>query len=271
MDRRIEGLLLGGALGVVLVVFLVGQAIRSGAVPFSDLLPVVPPAAGVDEPAGPVPSLSPPMAVADVYARFAELGRGRSAGEPVDLALVRAGDLVLPSGRVVVGDAFLFERSALDRSLPAGRHPVLLLRAEWPTRHTAITAALVRAAPGDPVTWEPAIVEGQDVRSPGPGESFGYAVDSGTAVFASLEAVERVDAAGEAGFTAYSEAVGHALFPGEDEFHDWADVPIDGAAGTNVVAFASGYGDGAYPAWFGLDATGRPLVLLTSFEILDAE
>jgi len=38
-----------------------------------------------------------------------------------------------------------------------------------------------------------------------------------------------------------------------------------------VIGFPSGYGDGSYPSYFGLDRHGNnPLVVLTAFGILDA-
>jgi hypothetical protein len=36
-----------------------------------------------------------------------------------------------------------------------------------------------------------------------------------------------------------------------------------------VIVFSSGWGDGSYPSYFGLDAEGTPLVLMTDFQILD--
>ena len=49
-----------------------------------------------------------------------------------------------------------------------------------------------------------------------------------------------------------------------------ATVEVDGASGANVVAFASGFGDGSYPTYAGFDGGGTVLVVLTDFGILDA-
>jgi hypothetical protein len=58
------------------------------------------------------------------------------------------------------------------------------------------------------------------------------------------------------------------LEPVGDEYPTSVNVVLD-SSGLNVIGFSSGWGDGAYPSWFGLDAGDRPVVVLTSFLILD--
>ena len=103
--------------------------------------------------------------------------------------------------------------------------------------------------------------EGEDPHSLQPGEVFGYGVDAGTGCFVDAPAAESLE---------------------DSEIHDrltadiertyrhtwsWANVRVldDGA---NVVAFSSGGGDGFYTSWWGLDATGEPLCLVTDFGLL---
>lgn len=68
----------------------------------------------------------------------------------------------------------------------------------------------------------------------------------------------------------YGDQVARGLFPGEGVHNLWADVTVDAASGANDIGFVSGFGDGGYPSWFGLGASGEPLVLLTEFGIIDA-
>ena len=218
-------------------------------------------------------SLPPLLSTGEIYAAFADGGAAWSGGERTQLLAVDAGELVLPTGRVVASDVFFFSTEPFKRRLPAGRHPVYLLssvRGPDPDLAGDVAAAMIRAAPGDPVTWELALVEGQDPTTLQPGEFFGYGVDSGTGCFASVEAVD-VLTRGD-GLDEYGERVHEAMFP-SDNVADWkssVDITVDPATGTNVIGFSSGFGDGAYPSWFGLDADGRPLVLLTDFGILEA-
>jgi Protein of unknown function (DUF4241) len=61
-----------------------------------------------------------------------------------------------------------------------------------------------------------------------------------------------------------------AMNPGGGVFPLTVAVDVDPGSGTNVVAFSSGFGDGAYPSFVGLDRDGRPAVVLTDFGVLDA-
>jgi hypothetical protein len=218
--------------------------------------------------ASPEASIPPRMATADLYAAFEASGAGISFGTPTTLSTVRAGDLVLPTGRVVAADVFFFQTEPFIRTLPAGRYPVqLLMSARDPSVAGDVAAAMIRAAPGDPVSWELAIVPGQDPTTLKADEFFGYGVDSGTGCFASAEAVAVLTANR---FDAYADRVQQGMFPSDGVYNASVDVTVDPVTGVNVIGFASGFGDGAYPSWFGLDSGGDPLVLLTDFGILDA-
>ena len=252
---------LGGILGIVLVAVIAVTAPASPLV----LVPTAPSAsADASAPAGP-----PEMAIEEVYGRFARLGPVTSGGSAAQLSVSRAGDLVLQTGRVVAADVFfLFDGLPFTRWLPAGNHPVFVLHATAAS-DDRIAAAMIRVAPGDPVRWEPALTPGQDASRLPPDQFFGYGVDSGIGCFASAEAVEYLSRAGARAGDAYSARVEAAMFPSKNEFHLVADVPVGDGAALNVVAFQSGWGDGAYPSYFGLDAAGKPLVLLTTFGILN--
>jgi hypothetical protein len=261
VDQRLSAGLVGVALGIGLVA-VVALARPPGAP--GTRLP--------DPPAGgQAPSVSrpPQMDTTGIYRAFTELGTVSSLGDAGDLSVVKAGDLVLPSGRVTAADVHLFGQPPFGRAVPPGRYPVLLLRAEY-AEGEAVAAAMLRVAPGDPVTWEPATIAGVDPAGVDP-DSFGsYGVDSGTAAFAGAEAAERLNAGDEGLWEAYGDEVMRRLFPAEGDLRLSAEVFVDPATGANIIAFSSGFGDGGYPAWFGLNGAGEPLLLLTDFGILDA-
>ena len=260
MDRR-AGVLLG--IGFLTAVATIGLVIAG------------PPAARTDRVAtttlSPSASFPPAMSVADLYAVFRRAGDATSAGEATTLSTIEAGDLVLPTGQVVAADVYFFSEEPFTRVLPRGEHPVQLLSsARDPTVTGDVAAALIRVAPGDPVDWELALVAGQDPRTLEPGGFFGYPVDSGSGCFASPEAVALL--ADQVTRQAYDARVTEGFFP-SDDVADWnsrVEVVLDPASGVNVIAFTSGFGDGVYPSWFGLDVRGEPLVLLTDFGVLDA-
>ena len=218
----------------------------------------------------PAPSLPPLLSTEEIYSAFTAGGPATSGGEPVRLSTFAAGELVLPTGRLVAADVFFFDEEPFARTVSAGRYPVSLLKTAEGAAFGYIAAAMIRFGPGDPVSWELALRDGQDPTKLRPGEFFGYGVDSGTGSFASPEAVAAVSSV--VGFDDYSEEVHHGMFP-SDDVGDWnhsVDVVVDEATGANVIGFSSGFGDGAYPSWFGLDASGEPLLALTDFGILEA-
>jgi hypothetical protein len=254
VDRRATLLTVVGAL----VAVAVGALVAMPRAPRSALRPAE-------------PEVSPPprMAVEDLYAAFASSTTGTSLHRAVRTTVDDAGEVVLPSGRLVGSDAFvIFDAVPFTTAAPPGRHPVSVLRADFADGDRRIAAAMIRFGPNEPVRWELALVAGQDPATLGPDEFYGYGVDAGTGAFTSPEATARLR--DEAAYDTYSKAVMAAMFPGGDQFRLTAQVEVDRGSGANVVAFASGFGDGSYPTFVGIDRDGRPAVVVTDFGILDA-
>ena len=51
----------------------------------------------------------------------------------------------------------------------------------------------------------------------------------------------------------------------------WGFVTVNQQTGANVFACESGFGDGGYPVFIGLDASNKPAVLLSDFSVLGME
>jgi hypothetical protein len=218
--------------------------------------------------ARPTPSAPARMATAAVYSMFTDPSPARSFETPVTLTVEPAGDVVLPAGRLTAGDAFIMDALPFTLRVPAGRHPVSVLQADFEDGDRRVAGAVVRFADGEPIRWELAVVDGQDPAALDPTEIFGYGVDSGTGSFTSPEALARLK--DEAAYSAYSRAL-LAAMPGKTLGDPLvAAVEVDAASGANVIAFASGFGDGVYPSYAGLDRAGRIVVVLTDFGVLDA-
>jgi hypothetical protein len=58
----------------------------------------------------------------------------------------------------------------------------------------------------------------------------------------------------------------------EAQVDTWShmNTEVDAKTGVNLVAFSSGWGDGYYPSYFGLDAQGV-CYLIMDFNVLDPE
>ena len=50
-----------------------------------------------------------------------------------------------------------------------------------------------------------------------------------------------------------------------------ATLLLDPSTGANMIAFESGWGDGRYASYWGLDRDGAPVCLLTDFEVVNMD
>ena len=98
----------------------------------------------------------------------------------------------------------------------------------------------------------------------------GYGVDSATGCFLDSSALAIVatelEPTGQ-----WEQRIEEALEVAPDD--DWfsANIAVSQSPPTNAIAFSTGFGDGLYASWFGLDTAGNAVCLLTDFEVVDAE
>jgi hypothetical protein len=194
----------------------------------------------------------------DLWAAF-EATSVASVGRAVMSRRHLAGTLSTPTGSIVACDPLGgIEREPFALGVAPGHYPVeLLLAADADDTRVALARVLFSAE--RPSSWCLATWGDRDPRALRPGQVFGYGVDAGTGCFA--------DAGAGAAFDAGAR---EALLAGlQASYADtWCSASWRGGGGS-LVAFSSGYGDGVYASWWGLDAAGRPGCLVTDFEIID--
>ncbi|WP_354490424.1 DUF4241 domain-containing protein [Mesorhizobium robiniae] len=175
------------------------------------------------------------------------------------------GELELPTGEIVACDPLTTETDwpALSRKVRPGHYPVSLFEAQG-----RVAVAVLRFRPGTPVRWELATLPDQDVATLKGDEIFGYPVDAGLGSFMDKTAMAllaaRQDKLEYGDY--YGEVLAAEFAPNQDRFamhHPAAGNPL------NIAIFWSGWGDGLYPSFWGLDATGEPLLLTTDFGVLE--
>ncbi|MEW2132176.1 DUF4241 domain-containing protein [Streptomyces sp. NPDC005435] len=184
--------------------------------------------------------------------------------------VVDGGELSLPTGRVVACDPFVClgtgDIDPFTAEVEPGRYRVEVAMAtltqpgEAPsdTPHLRVAAARLVIRDEPAVTWEPALLPGQDPAELGEDEFYGYGVDAGTGCF--------YDASADGAFPGGEDDEG----PLWDAFEGsgWAPGPhriTSPDAGHDLIAFSSGWGDGAYPTWVGRGADGEITCFLTDF------
>jgi hypothetical protein len=188
-------------------------------------------------------------------------GQAFRAEHPTRVRIHRAGDLILPSGRIVACDPLVMPGTrAFAREVVPGRYPVLLSVAQLEGDQRVAAAAVEFAVSGATAAerWDLALLPGQDPTTLGPRQFFGYGVDAGTGCFMDAQVAATLDAGEPCGLDAALQASYVPTF-------SWANVALgDGS----VVAFSSGWGDGSYASYWGFDGAGRVVALATDFAVL---
>jgi hypothetical protein len=177
-----------------------------------------------------------------------------------------AGAVSVPSGRIVVCDPATGVPGTrpLARAVPPGRYPVTISVGTLAVvGERRVAAAMVRFSARPIARWEAAAADGDDPATLKTGQYFGYGVDAGVACFADAGTIERLT------FEDWELAVVPALRAADPALLcGAAEIVVDGG---DLVAFTSGAGDGLYASFWGLDADGQPVVLVTDFRIVGGE
>jgi Protein of unknown function (DUF4241) len=181
-------------------------------------------------------------------------------GGTLKVTVREVGNLVVTSGRIVVCDpCYGSGKRPLARTIPTGRYPVLLSFADG-----RIACAMLRIRRTKPVRWEMAVWPGQDPTDIEGDQFFGYGVDAGTGSFLDADQDRYLDQLSEEEGPLFDH---DARTPKDPFAGEWAERVFDEKGG-NLIAFSSGYGDGRYPSYWGLDANDEPVCLVTDFNIL---
>ncbi|RUU01222.1 DUF4241 domain-containing protein [Mesorhizobium sp. USDA-HM6] len=172
------------------------------------------------------------------------------------ISAITIGELELPTGEIVACDPLItgLGRPAFSRKVKPGRYPVILLQAQG-----CIAAAALRFGPGLPVRWELATFA-SDRPPVYESEFLEFIVDDAVAAFMDKSVLTLMTDPEE--LDNYLADVACAI----DRF--CMDSPIEGNP-INVAMFDTGFGDGGYRSFWGLDVAGEPLLLMTDFEVLE--
>lgn len=176
------------------------------------------------------------------------------------------GGLELPGGQVVAADPYVMEAAPepFEQALAAAAADVVVARAIVGEGHERVAALVLRAGPGPISEWLMATVAGQDVTTLEEEDFFGYGVDAGTGSFGSPEAMKVAGRALRADAGMLDDPVSKALF--SDGIGTRSAVVVAPEVGATPVAVcSSGWGDGFYPTWLGVDPSGDVVVAVTDF------
>lgn len=200
----------------------------------------------------------------------AAFGNGTVAAPrgPVACFVRHVGDLILSTGEIVACDPLVFpEAEPFTVGVAPGAYPVLLAIAQVSETDQRVAFAKLQFESGDPVTWQMAVVHGQDPSTLEPDHIFGYSVDAGTGCFMDRAAAALL-ADRMSGDDEYYETIIDAMEKTDVPTWSYATVRPSAQHEDNCVAFSSGWGDGVYASYFGYSAAGTLTCLVTDFAVL---
>lgn len=172
------------------------------------------------------------------------------------------GTLVFPTGQVLACDPLTDLGKAFPylQKIPSGTYPVQVCVIPSEQQGDQYACVKVKITDQKPVRYDLAITGQEEFGDWKEGMFFGFSVDSGMGCIADLQAqkefrrYEKQMIARNPDWNPYDDLF-CKLLEGNYQYGDWLNWTVPGGA-CNLVLFSSGWGDGVYPAYFGLDEDG---------------
>lgn len=204
-----------------------------------------------------------------------------------ELTEIHIGDINLPTGRIIAADPFFTaEQRPFAKTVEPGKYPIYIYMSEIDEIHHRVAYAKIKLLPENAVKWIMAITDDlttEELEDLTDDEFYGFPVESGLACFLDAETnvalVEKMEKLQEEKPESnyYDEVLAEEFrnYSGKNKFSrqlgDWNDHRPEKGADNNVVMFASGWGDGYYPAYWGLNENGEATELVIDFLINEFE
>ena len=203
----------------------------------------------------------------DLDAYFTEKKIGNAQVDTLDIGTVH-----FPTGTILACDPLVELGEALPfiQTVPAGTYPVTICVVPSETYGDRYACVKVAISNNQPVRYEMGMVGAENLdQELQEDELFGFFVDAGMGCIADLKANEAFKAYWE-----QREMEDESIDPYNDLFcdlleenfqahpkyqrdgGDWLNWTVPGTD-CNIPIFASGWGDGVYPCYFGYDAEGN--------------
>lgn len=183
------------------------------------------------------------------------------------------GYIEITSGHIVACDPFVSEGDqSFTRKVALGKYSIILVVKRLESGDERVAYAMIKFTNEQAIEWELATRAGQEPKQLKEDEFYGYGVNTGMGCFMDAEAA------------LYLQAYEDKLYKEDNDFylyeefaealeqnykHTWDWLVTRFHDKVDIVMFTTGFGDGMYPSFWGIDQNGEPACLVTDFLIMD--
>jgi hypothetical protein len=200
----------------------------------------------------------------------------------IETELLDIGKLSIPSGKIIAADplVYLSDSIPFNRNIKPGEYDVIVSVARSAEMGERYAAVMTRFTDTDAVRWEMALTDRNNVSElKHEGDYFGFPVDAGLGCFCDVETQKLFNEFVDSFYAKSPEANIYddffaSLFKknareqdNPEDIGDWLNFSIPGHPAHNIIMFHSGFGDGSYPCYWGIDAKGKINSLVADFLI----
>lgn len=181
---------------------------------------------------------------------------------------IEAGKLKLVSGKIIATDPILmYDDQSYSKTVAPGIYTVYVYNGKTEKRKTQSVLAELRINENVPVRWELALFKGENASGFAHDEFMGYEVENGLGCFMDESVMDILDVMDEDELEKYEKEIRDKV---RNSQNSCADILIDKKAGSNIIVFASGWNEGVFPTYYGLDKQNNIARIVTDFMVIEA-
>jgi len=198
------------------------------------------------------------------------------------LAFLNLGELNLSTGKIVACDplAYIFESLPFAKTVQQGKYPVIVCVAKTENSGDRYAIVKLEFSKEKAIKWELALTGQEDISELTENDAYiGFPVDAGLGCFCDFETQKAYKQFDEdfmrknPGANIYddffaAEFKKNAIDENDpQDAGDWLNFYLPNKPALNIIMFHSGYGDGAYPCYWGIDGRGKICSLVVDFQV----
>ncbi|GAB5465675.1 MAG: DUF4241 domain-containing protein [Candidatus Kapaibacteriales bacterium] len=197
------------------------------------------------------------------------------------ITVIDIGKLNVTTGQIVVCDPLVtFDLQSLNREVKIGEYPIKIYEVKTENSGERYAIAQLEINKERAEKWVLALRDGEDVNElTEEGDFFGFPVDAGLGGFFDIQAGEEYLKLQDDFLNSNPNGNFYDVFLDKEfkknakrqndpnDYGNWVNYRLPNS-NSNITMFQSGYGDGIYPAYWGIDKSGNITSLVIDFFVV---